>query len=173
METAGRKTEENVIEKNIDDMLHILKNEAENIDIETKMLDSAGDGQVGGGLLMLLPAKEDEDSETVVLTEVAAARLGEDAYYLQIYSVVLPEAPETGPSLLQTIRDINAGCPVGSFGLASEDGKTELYHRHSIVFTEHFDFSELALAALAALAAIALTIRTFFETLCEAAMPIE
>jgi hypothetical protein len=150
-------------------LMSILKDEAEDIGVEAKLLDTAGENQPGGGLLMILPVNEDADEdEGCVLTEIAASNLGDGAYYLQLYSIVFEDVGGIAPELLRTINDVNAKCPVGSFGLTPEGDKTELYHRHSIVFTENADFNELAMYAMAAIAAIALAIRIFLTRLDEA-----
>ena len=97
--------------------------------VEHKMIGGIEAPQIGDTLLAFLPVADEEDQR--VLMEIALAELGEGMLFLQFYSTVALECTQSPAVLLEAINTVNFYCPVGSFGIFSEQGN--LYHKYCLL----------------------------------------
>ena len=97
--------------------------------IEHKMIDGVEAPQIGNTLLAFLPVADEADQR--VLLEIALAELGEGMLFLQFYSTVVFECVQSPDVLLEAINTVNFYCPVGSFGIFSEQGN--MYHKYCLL----------------------------------------
>ncbi|MDR0491304.1 MAG: YbjN domain-containing protein [Oscillospiraceae bacterium] len=105
---------------------------------EYNIEEHGNDPHIGSSLRVLAPIP-DSDGQ-LALIEIIFTELGERMNYLQFYSTIAMKCNQSKDTLLQAINEVNFYCPVGYFGIFSEQG--HLYHKYTLVFDDEEDDAE-------------------------------